>query len=91
PIETIETDTKDLITEALSEKQAAAEETDISAIAPKRANWDLKRDLQKQLDKLKPTNDLAVANLIRRRVQQSDDGVDLAAAVEAHAKSALNV
>ncbi|ORX67018.1 hypothetical protein DL89DRAFT_208545, partial [Linderina pennispora] len=71
--ETIETDTKDLITEALSERQAAAEETDISAIAPKRANWDLKRDLQKQLDRLKPQNDLAVANLIRRRVQQSDD------------------
>ncbi|KAJ2613072.1 hypothetical protein H4S08_002400 [Coemansia sp. RSA 1365] len=61
-------------------------ELDISAIAPKRANWDLKRDLQKRLDQLKPKNDAAVADIIRKRIQDSSNLEELHSAVEAHSQ-----
>ncbi|KAJ2078913.1 hypothetical protein H4R24_004145 [Coemansia sp. RSA 988] len=61
-------------------------ELDISAIAPKRANWDLKRDLQKRLGDLKPINDAAVADIIRKRIQESGSLEELHSAVEANSR-----
>ncbi|KAI8319819.1 hypothetical protein GQ54DRAFT_22967 [Martensiomyces pterosporus] len=86
PSDTVEASVSGLMEKAIAERQADAEssELDISAIAPKRANWDLKRDLQKRLDQLKHKNDTAVANIIRKRVQESGDTDDLAGAIEAH-------
>ncbi|KAJ2578213.1 hypothetical protein GGH95_003438, partial [Coemansia sp. RSA 1836] len=72
---------------ALQREEAQKTGVDITAIAPKRANWDLKRDLQKQLDALKPLNDAAVADLVRKRVQASKDADGLADAVEVHMRS----
>lgn len=59
-------------------------------LAPKRANWDLKRDLEPQLKKLRAMTDRAIVGLIAKRVaaeQQLEtsgqgDGPDLALAVE---------
>jgi coiled-coil domain-containing protein 12 len=59
-------------------------------LAPKKPNWDLKRDVEKDLAKLDRQTQLAINELLRRRVvegnaaQQSGDeaqGPDLAAAV----------
>ncbi|KAJ2755087.1 hypothetical protein GGI19_001939, partial [Coemansia pectinata] len=49
---------------ATQREEAQRADLDIAAIAPKRANWDLKRDLQKQLDALKPLNNAAIADLV---------------------------
>ncbi|KAK4053038.1 hypothetical protein OIV83_001773 [Microbotryomycetes sp. JL201] len=46
-----------------------AQELDLSNIQPKRANWDLKRDLDRKLAKLKPKTDMAISQLIRKRLQ----------------------
>ncbi|KAJ2453800.1 Coiled-coil domain-containing protein 12 [Coemansia sp. RSA 2336] len=55
------------------EKAATQEELDIAAIAPKRADWDLKKELKKRLDELQERNEAAIADLIRKRVQESGD------------------
>ncbi|KAJ2781292.1 hypothetical protein H4R18_002970 [Coemansia javaensis] len=88
--DTIEDSVRGVVERTLAERQEDIEggELDIAAIAPKRANWDLKRDLQKRLDELKRVNEIAVADIIRRRVQASGSTADLAAAVGAHAQSA---
>lgn len=44
----------------------------------KPANWDLKRDLQQKLDQLQPRNEQAIADLIRKRIQESNNIEDLA-------------
>ncbi|KAJ2809723.1 hypothetical protein FBU31_008144, partial [Coemansia sp. 'formosensis'] len=72
---------------ATQREEARRTDLDIAAIAPERANWDLKRDLQKQLDVLKPLNDAVIANLVRKRIQASADADGLADAIEAHVRS----
>lgn len=61
-------------------------------LAPKRPNWDLKRDLEPQMKRLRSVTDRAILRLIAERVsaeqqQQSSDGgagekLDLAKAVD---------
>ena len=58
-------------------------------LAPKRPNWDLKRDLEPQMKRLRGMTDRAILRLIADRVaaeQQEtstgDDAVDLAKAVD---------
>ena len=68
-------------------------------LAPKRANWDLKRDIEPQLKRLRTATDRAIVQLIAARVaaeekqQQPERGgdappdkIDLAAAVEQQQK-----
>jgi len=56
-------------------------------LAPKRPNWDLKRDLEPQLKKLRHMTDRAIVGLIAARVAEEaekkggGDGPDLASAV----------
>lgn len=54
-------------------------------LAPKKANWDLKRDIEPQMKKLRAATDRAIIELIRKRVSEeaSDEGAQgaLAAAV----------
>ncbi|KAJ2855349.1 hypothetical protein GGI22_004168 [Coemansia erecta] len=78
-----------MVETTLAERQETMvnSELDITTVAPRRANWDLKRDLQQRLDKLRPRNDAAIADLIRKRIQESGDASDLAGAVEANARS----
>ncbi|KAJ2492322.1 hypothetical protein IWW37_001501 [Coemansia sp. RSA 2050] len=88
-VPTVEASVSGIVEETLAIQREEAQRTDldIASIAPKRANWDLKRDLQKKLDALKPLNDAAVADLIRKRVQESNGTEGLADAVEAHMRS----
>ena len=64
-------------------------------LAPKRPNWDLKRDLEPQMKRLRGMTDRAILRLIAQRVateQQQGDGdeqqVDLAKAVDRQQKLA---
>ena len=67
-------------------------------LAPKRPNWDLKRDLEPQTKKLRGMTDRAILRAIAARVEAeqqqggggsaSDEKVDLAAAVERQQKMA---
>jgi len=54
-----------------------AQELDLFNIAPKRANWDLKREMEKKLSKLDRRTQEAIHTLIRQRLAaqkgQSDD------------------
>ncbi|GAA5951993.1 hypothetical protein JCM8115_005298 [Rhodotorula mucilaginosa] len=53
----------------LQDELQRAQELDLTNIQPKKPNWDLKRDLDRKLAKLKPKTEQAIAQLIRKRLQ----------------------
>lgn len=55
------------------------EEVDIINLAPRKADWDLKRDVARKLSKLERITQKAVAELIRERMKNND--VDIFQAV----------
>ncbi|KAJ3559319.1 hypothetical protein NP233_g11295 [Leucocoprinus birnbaumii] len=59
------------------DKVRQAQELDVFNIAPKRPNWDLKREMEKKLAKLERRTQEAIHTLIRQRLAaqkgQSDD------------------
>lgn len=70
---------------------SAAAFTDITAdpllnLAPKKANWDLKRDIEKDMAVLNGQTEAAIVDLLREKLAATEDGAqassDLAAAVE---------
>lgn len=71
-IETVEQATAGLIQQAIREdEQRRREELDLFNIQPKKANWDLKRDLEKRLEKVRPKTEAAINTLIRKGVQHN--------------------
>ncbi|XP_061176243.1 coiled-coil domain-containing protein 12-like [Saccostrea echinata] len=57
------------------------EEVDLVNLAPRKPDWDLKRDVAKKLEKLERKTQRAIAELIRERLQAGNE--DLALAVNA--------
>lgn len=57
------------------------DEVDLMNIAPRKPDWDLKRDIAKKLEKLERRTQRAIAELIRERLQTSNQ--DLALVVNA--------
>ncbi|KAF9813123.1 hypothetical protein IEO21_05734 [Rhodonia placenta] len=59
------------------DKERRAQDLDLFNIAPKRPNWDLKREMEKKLAKLERRTQEAIHTLIRQRLSaqkgQSDD------------------
>lgn len=55
------------------------EDIDIQNLAPRKPDWDLKRDVSKKLDILERRTQRAIAELIRERLQLNRDNVDLQA------------
>jgi coiled-coil domain-containing protein 12 len=51
-----------------------AAEVDLFSLQPKRANWDLKRDMEQKLERLKPKTDAAIARLVRERLMKEKEG-----------------
>ncbi|KAG2186026.1 hypothetical protein INT43_002464 [Umbelopsis isabellina] len=80
---TVELETKNLTKEALEEaERMQKEEIDLFSLAPKRANWDLKRDVEKKLERLDKRTQRAIAELIRERLKnETKSGTDIADAV----------
>ncbi|KAJ1020315.1 hypothetical protein NDA18_005911 [Ustilago nuda] len=79
--DTVEKDVCGLQAETIAEdEQRRREDLDLTNVAPKRANWDLKRDLEKRLKKLQRRNKETAILLIRQRIQ----GQQKAAALDAN-------
>ncbi|XP_064410630.1 coiled-coil domain-containing protein 12 [Latimeria chalumnae] len=57
------------------------EEVDLANLAPRKPDWDLKRDVAKKLEKLEKRTQKAIAELIRERLKGQEE--DLASAVGA--------
>ncbi|KAJ1021464.1 hypothetical protein NDA13_005505 [Ustilago tritici] len=77
--DTVEKDVCGLQAETIAEdEQRRREDLDLTNVAPKRPNWDLKRDLEKRLKKLERRNKEAAILLIRQRIQgqQKAAGLD---------------
>mmetsp|Transcript_11621 Transcript_11621/g.16124 ORF Transcript_11621/g.16124 Transcript_11621/m.16124 type:complete len:172 (+) Transcript_11621:58-573(+) len=51
------------------------EEPDLNSVnlAPKKANWDLKRDVEKKLEKLEKRTQKAIVEMMREKLQQQDE------------------
>merc|ERR1740117_603937 len=59
------------IDEEIQNQLEAAEDQDaVLAIAPRKPNWDLKRDVERKMQVLQARTDRAVVQLIRRRIQE---------------------
>lgn len=56
------------------------EEVDLTNLAPRKPDWDLKRDVAKKLEKLEKRTQRAIAELIRERLKGQEE--NLATAVE---------
>ena len=50
-------------------------------MAPRKPDWDLKRDAAKKLEKLERRTQRAIAELIRDRLKNESGGMDLATSV----------
>eukprot|EP00062_Callorhinchus_milii_P026319 gi/632988289/ref/XP_007883027.1/ PREDICTED: coiled-coil domain-containing protein 12 [Callorhinchus milii] len=57
------------------------EEVDLANLAPRKPDWDLKRDVAKKLEKLEKRTERAIAELIREKLKGNEE--DLASAVGA--------
>ncbi|XP_064594991.1 coiled-coil domain-containing protein 12-like [Liolophura sinensis] len=60
-----------------------AKEIDLTNLAPRKPDWDLKRDVAKKLEKLEKRTQRAIAELIRERLQMGKE--DLVSMVNAGA------
>ncbi|XP_025063160.1 coiled-coil domain-containing protein 12 [Alligator sinensis] len=54
------------------------EEVDLANLAPRKPDWDLKRDVAKKLEKLEKRTQRAIAELIRERLRGQEDDLALA-------------
>lgn len=75
----------DVVSKVQNQLQAAKskvviDELDITNLAPRKPDWDLKRDVAKKLEKLERRTQKAIAELIRERLRQRQ--VDLATIAE---------
>ncbi|CAG8617680.1 2219_t:CDS:2 [Scutellospora calospora] len=76
-----------------AEKAKREEEVDLFNLAPKKPNWDLKRDVEKKLTKLERKTQASIARLIKARLQNEsieNTSVGLVDAVNAQHKADLD-
>ncbi|KAG6855959.1 hypothetical protein H0H87_009076 [Tephrocybe sp. NHM501043] len=83
--DTVEKNVEGLAEKIITEDELRrAQELDIFNIAPKRPNWDLKRDMDKKLAKLERKTQEAIHALIRQRLAaQKGESDDLVGAMNA--------
>lgn len=51
------------------------DEIDIANLAPRKPDWDLKRDVSKKLEKLERRTQRSIAELIRERLKKNQDNM----------------
>ncbi|KAJ6525684.1 mRNA splicing factor [Mycena capillaripes] len=90
--DTVEKDVAGLAEKIIAEdEERRAQELDVFNIAPKRPNWDLKREMDKKLSKLQRRTQEAIHTLIRQRLAaQKGDADDIAGAMRAQEKAQNN-
>ncbi|XP_026461802.1 coiled-coil domain-containing protein 12-like [Ctenocephalides felis] len=59
--------------ESAKTAQTLIEDLDITNLAPRKPDWDLKRDIAKKLDKLERRTQRAIAELIRERLKSGKE------------------
>lgn len=64
---------------AASKPEPLVQEVDLLNLAPRKPDWDLKRDVAKKLTKLEKRTQKAIAELIRERLQEGKDSMYAAA------------
>ncbi|KAL0946755.1 hypothetical protein HGRIS_012932 [Hohenbuehelia grisea] len=70
------------------DEERRAQELDIFNIAPKRANWDLKREMDKKLARLERRTQESIHTLIRQRLAaQKGESDDIVGAMNAQEKA----
>jgi len=72
-ISTVEGEVEEFERNAAKELPAVDEELDLADLAPKKPNWDLKRDLEAKLEKLEEATLSAISELVRERLQSQKD------------------
>ncbi|KAF4603747.1 hypothetical protein EYR40_000917 [Pleurotus pulmonarius] len=87
--DTVEKDVSGLVETIIAEdEQRRAQELDVFNIAPKRANWDLKREMDKKVARLERRTQEAIHTLIRQRLSaQNGESDDLVGAMRAQQKA----
>jgi len=87
--DTVEKDVEGLAQKIIKEdEQRRAQELDVFNIAPKRPNWDLKRELDKKLAKLERKTQESIHTLIRQRLAaQKGDADDIVGAMRAQERT----
>ncbi|KAI9016343.1 mRNA splicing factor [Phycomyces nitens] len=86
--ETVESETKEITKEVLSKAaEKEKEEIDLFNLAPKKANWDLKRDVEKKLEKLDRRTQRAILEILRQRLNEDAGGQSNLAEVVANAEA----
>ncbi|VDN17516.1 unnamed protein product, partial [Gongylonema pulchrum] len=58
-----------------TEDSGAVEPIDVKALAPRKVDWDLKRDVEEKLKKLERRTQRAIAQLIRERLKAGETGL----------------
>ena len=76
--DTVENRALQIKNDALLDQERLAGELDLENLAPKKRNWDLKRDLATKRKKLDQLTKIAMADIIRDRLKASGD-ISLAA------------
>lgn len=62
----------------------------MNTLAPRKPDWDLKRDIEKRMAKLERRTQRAIAELIRERLK-GEENIDLASAVNEGARANAQV
>lgn len=63
---------------------------DLNTLAPRKPDWDLKRDIEKRMAKLERRAQRAIAKLIREQLR-GEENIDLASAVNEGARANAQV
>ncbi|KIY43508.1 mRNA splicing factor [Fistulina hepatica ATCC 64428] len=86
--DTVEKEVEGMAEKIIAEdEERRAQELDVFNIAPKRVNWDLKRDMAKKVAKLDRKTQEAIHTLIRQRLAaQKGESDDLVGAMKAQEK-----
>ena len=56
-----------------AEEEKADKPIDLFNLQPKKANWDLKRDMERKMETLNVRTDNAIARLVRQRIQEQQE------------------
>lgn len=57
----------------LAKSDMVIDQVDISTLAPRQPDWDLKRDVEKKLEKLARRTQKAMAEMIREKLKEKQD------------------
>jgi len=66
-------DVESEIQDQLVDTTNVIEDLDFKKLVPKKADWDLKRDIEKKLDRLERRTNKAIAELIRERLKNTEN------------------